>query len=259
VVGHAGSPTRTVCWFDLDPIQGQGHGAFELPTIAHNCTFPTISSATFAWSSKLIVGSDSMGPDLQLVRARFSNFFLRMLPREFKLRGMSIFHEIQMTTAWGYSQIVGHAGSTTGIVHANVTLTQSQVKVKVGVLNFRKLVKPCNACMLAAMTASPLRGFLVCVSVWLYTMHFILIQSLAYCFSDSEDCYILLALFYLFSPTDFFLRPWTNFWEPLLHDAVCSAVDYVVFYVSPKKFEGWKPLVLPICGPKVNNLSPTIP
>jgi len=27
---------------DLDPIQsqGQGHGTFELPTIAHNCTFP---------------------------------------------------------------------------------------------------------------------------------------------------------------------------------------------------------------------------
>ena len=32
VLEHAGSPTRTVCWHDLDPIQGQGHGAFELPT-----------------------------------------------------------------------------------------------------------------------------------------------------------------------------------------------------------------------------------
>jgi len=36
MVGYAGSPTRTVCWCDLDPIQGQGqhHGAFELPTIS---------------------------------------------------------------------------------------------------------------------------------------------------------------------------------------------------------------------------------
>ena len=34
-----------VCWCDLDPIQcqGQGHGPFELPTIAHKCTFPGIS------------------------------------------------------------------------------------------------------------------------------------------------------------------------------------------------------------------------
>jgi len=40
-----------------------------------------------------------------------------------------------------------------------VTLTLSKVKVKVtGLLNFRQLAKPC---MLAAMTAAPLRGFLV--------------------------------------------------------------------------------------------------
>ena len=52
--------------------------------------------------------------------------------------------------------MVGHAGSTTGIVHADVTLTRSKVKVKVtGLLNFRQLAKPC---MLAAMTVSPLAG-----------------------------------------------------------------------------------------------------
>jgi len=51
------------------------------------------------------------------------------------------------------------AGSTTAIVHADVTLTRSKVKVKVtGLLNFRQLGKPC---MLAAMTAAPFRGFLV--------------------------------------------------------------------------------------------------
>jgi len=40
-----------------------------------------------------------------------------------------------------------------------LTLTRSKVKVKVtGLVNFRQLAKPC---MLAAMTAAPLRGFLV--------------------------------------------------------------------------------------------------
>ena len=34
--------TYCLCWCDLDQIQGQGHGAFELPTIAHNCTFPCL-------------------------------------------------------------------------------------------------------------------------------------------------------------------------------------------------------------------------
>jgi len=50
-------------------------------------------------------------------------------------------------------------GSTTGIMHADMTLIRSKVKVKVtGLFNFRQLAKPC---MLAAMTAAPLRGFLV--------------------------------------------------------------------------------------------------
>jgi len=44
----------------------------------------------------MVVG-DSMGPRLQLVRARFLNFLLGKLSREFKLRRMSIFHEIQTT------------------------------------------------------------------------------------------------------------------------------------------------------------------
>jgi len=43
-----------------------------------------------------MVGGDSMGPmGLQLVGARFLNFLLEKLSREFKLRRMSIFHEIQ--------------------------------------------------------------------------------------------------------------------------------------------------------------------
>jgi len=44
-------------------------------------------------------------------------------------------------------------------VYVGVTLTPSKVKVNVtGLLNFRQLAK---LCMLAAMTAAPLRGFLV--------------------------------------------------------------------------------------------------
>jgi len=37
-----------------------------------------------------------MGPDLQPIGARFSNFLLGKLSQEFRLRRMSIFHEIQM-------------------------------------------------------------------------------------------------------------------------------------------------------------------
>ena len=43
-----------------------------------------------------MVGGHSMGPVLQLVGARFFNFLLGKLSRKFKLRRLSIFHEIQM-------------------------------------------------------------------------------------------------------------------------------------------------------------------
>ena len=82
---------------------------------------------------------------------------------EFKLHGMSIFHDIQMATYFGtgrcYSHVVGYAGSPTYTAYVDVTLTRFKVKVKVtGLLNFPQLAK---RCMLAAMTAAPLRGFLV--------------------------------------------------------------------------------------------------
>jgi len=55
--------------------------------------------------------------------------------------------------------MVGYAGSPTRTVYVDVTLTRSKVKVNItGLLNFRQLAKPCT---LAAMTAAPLRGFLV--------------------------------------------------------------------------------------------------
>jgi len=53
-------------------------------------------SAIFTWSSKLVVGYDSMGLGLQLVGDQFLNFLLGKQWREFKLRRMSIFHEIHM-------------------------------------------------------------------------------------------------------------------------------------------------------------------
>ena len=55
--------------------------------------------------------------------------------------------------------MVVYAGSPTRTVYVGVTLIPSKVKVNLsGLLNFRQLAKPC---MLAAMTAAPLRGFLV--------------------------------------------------------------------------------------------------
>jgi len=68
----------------------------ELPKLQKLHYSRSISSAALAWSSKLMVDGDSMEPGLQLVRARFLNFLLGNLSREFKLRPMSIFHEIQM-------------------------------------------------------------------------------------------------------------------------------------------------------------------
>jgi len=58
--------------------------------------------------------------------------------------------------------MVGYAGSPTRTVYADVILTRSKVKVT-GLLNFRRLAKPC---MLAAMTAAPLQGFLVLSVGW---------------------------------------------------------------------------------------------
>jgi len=43
-----------------------------------------------------MVHGDSMGPALQVVGARLSNFLLRKLSPQFKFPRMSIFHEIQM-------------------------------------------------------------------------------------------------------------------------------------------------------------------
>jgi len=120
-----------------------------------------ISNATFAWSWKLTVDIDSMGPGLQLLWGQFSNFLVGKVSLEFRLHGMSIFHDIQMITyfgtGWCCSHMVGYAGGPTYTAYVDMTLTRSKVKVT-GLLNFRQLAKPC---MLTAMSAAALRGFLV--------------------------------------------------------------------------------------------------
>ena len=68
----------------------------ELPKLRKVHCSRSVFSAVFAWSSKVMVGDDSTGPGLQLVGARFLNFHLGKLSREFKLRPISIFDEIQM-------------------------------------------------------------------------------------------------------------------------------------------------------------------
>ena len=83
---------------------------------------------------------------------------------------MSIFHDIQMATyfgtGWCYSLMVGYAGSPTYTAYVDMTFTRSKVKVKVmGLLNFRQLAK---LCMLVAMTAAPLRSFLVFILACVY-------------------------------------------------------------------------------------------
>jgi len=66
----------------------------ELPNLRKVHFSRSVSSAVFAWSSKMMVGVDSTGPGLQLVGAGFLNFLPGKLSREFKLRHMSIFHHI---------------------------------------------------------------------------------------------------------------------------------------------------------------------
>jgi len=64
-----------------------------------------------------MVDIGSMGPGLQPIGGRLSNFLPGKVSLEFKLHGMSIFHDIQMATYFGtgscFSHMVGYAGSPT--------------------------------------------------------------------------------------------------------------------------------------------------
>jgi len=95
---------------------------------------PPLSRGPQNWWLMMI----SMGPGLQLVWARFSNFLLGKLSREFRLCRMLRFHVIQMATfLYCARRLQLHVDP---IVHADMTLIWSKVKVKVtGLLKFRKL------------------------------------------------------------------------------------------------------------------------
>ena len=59
-----------------------------------------------------MVDGDNMGSGLQVVGVRFSNFLLRKLSREFKVRVMSIFHEIQMVIFQYYVRLQSQGSSS---------------------------------------------------------------------------------------------------------------------------------------------------
>ena len=96
MVGYAGSPTYTA-YVDMTLTRSKVKvKVTDLPKLRKVHYSRSISSAVFAWSSKLMVDGHSTGPGLQVDGARFLNFLLGKLSREFKLRPISKFDEIQM-------------------------------------------------------------------------------------------------------------------------------------------------------------------
>ena len=100
----------------------------ELPNLRKLHFSRSVSSAILAWSWKLMLGGDSMGPGLQLFGTQLLNFLLGKLAQEFKVRQMSIFHELQMAifrSAWCYSHMVWHTDSSTCTVYVDLTLSSN--------------------------------------------------------------------------------------------------------------------------------------
>ena len=111
--GNCGPPPSPLCharrssdrlqtrgvWVDLDNICAPVWPRPDLRSRSRSRRFRSCKNCTFlglAWTSKLMVGGDSMGPGLQFVGARLLNFLLGMLSWEFKHHPKSIFHRIQM-------------------------------------------------------------------------------------------------------------------------------------------------------------------
>jgi len=112
----------------------------ELPKLPKVHFSTSVSSAVFAWRSKLIIVGDSMlgyslsEPDFWISfwesYHESSNFALCPYFTTFKWPYFG--------TARRYNRMVGHAASPTRTVYIDVTLTRSKVKVKEH-LNFRQL------------------------------------------------------------------------------------------------------------------------
>jgi len=105
----------------------------------------SISFPIFACSSKLMVSSDSIRPCLQVSEPDFRTAFQESYHDSSNFAESRYFTKFKLPyfgSAWGYSQMVGQAGSSTYIVHADMTLTRSKFKIIVtGLINFRKLQK----------------------------------------------------------------------------------------------------------------------
>jgi len=82
MVGYIGSPRGVHAGMTLTRSKVTGLLKFRKLHFSKS-----ISSAISTWSSKVMVDHDSTGPNLQPVRAKFSNFLLRKLSSEFRLRG----------------------------------------------------------------------------------------------------------------------------------------------------------------------------
>jgi len=92
-----------------------------------------------------MLDSDSMGPGLQLVGARFSNVLSGKLSQEFKLHRMSIFHEIQMAiSVMRHTWLACWLLVVQEVMHADMTLTRSKVKVKVFLRGFLVVAVVCR-------------------------------------------------------------------------------------------------------------------
>jgi len=114
----------------------------ELPKLRKKHFSRSISSAISAWCSKLMVGGHSMGPGLQLVRARFLNFHLGKhagSPTRTVYVDMTLtWSKVKVTEHLNFCQLPITAGWPTCIVYVDVTLTRSKVKVT-DHFNFRQL------------------------------------------------------------------------------------------------------------------------
>ena len=104
MVGPAGRPTCTV-YVDVTltrskvKVKVTGHLNFrQLPINVH---FQLYLLRHFRVDLKTEVDIDSMGPGLQLLGGQFSNLLLGKVSLEFKVHGMSTFHDIQMATYFG--------------------------------------------------------------------------------------------------------------------------------------------------------------
>ena len=137
-VGRPRPDMRTSLTSTRSKVKGR---VTELPKLRKVHFSRSISSAGFLWTLNWLLVVIIW--DLDFVRARFLNFLLGKLSREFRFHGCQYFTKFKLPyfgSARCYSRMLAHAGSPTSTVYVDVTLARSKVKVKVmEPLNFRQL------------------------------------------------------------------------------------------------------------------------